>query len=58
MIKLTKELFCSIVKKSLQTDHCRVKVGDKEIDIAGEWKEVDFIGGLEERTGVKFPLEF
>jgi lysyl-tRNA synthetase class 2 len=38
MIALTKELFCSIIKKSLQTDHCRIRVGDKEIDIAGEWK--------------------
>jgi hypothetical protein len=43
MIKLTKELFCSIIKKSLNTDHCRIKVLDKEMDIAGEWKEIDFI---------------
>lgn len=30
----------------------------KQIDFAGEWKEIDFIGGLEEKTGEKFPIEF
>jgi len=58
MITLTKELICAIVKKSLGTDHCRIMVQGKEIDLAGEWKEVDFIGGLEDKIGVKFPIEF
>ena len=56
MVTLTRDLFCSIIKKTFKTDHCRIRVLDKEMDIAGEWTEIDFIGGLEERTGVKFPL--
>jgi hypothetical protein len=40
-------LICSIVKKSLGQDHCKIKVNGKEIDLAAEWKEIDFIGGLE-----------
>ncbi len=58
MAFLTKDLLCPIVRKSLQQDHCRVAFQGGEIDIAGEWLEIDFIGGLEERTGVAFPTEF
>jgi len=30
-------------------------VGGKEIDLEGEWVEVDFIEGLQEKIGVKIP---
>jgi lysyl-tRNA synthetase, class II len=57
-IALTKELLCAMVRKARGREDCLIEVGGRHIDLAGEWKEVDFIQGLEAALGVAFPTEF
>lgn len=55
MIHLTKDLFCNIVRKVKGTAKPTLNIRGKTIDLEQEWKRIDFIGGLEQKTGVTFP---
>lgn len=47
-----------MIRKAKGTERAILEFDDKQIDIEGQWLEIDFIEGLEEATGVKFPTEF
>lgn len=47
-----------MVRKATGSTQAVIHALGKDIDLEGEWKEVEFIGGLEKKTGKIFPTEF
>ena len=47
-----------MVRKATGDNRAVIHALGKDIDLEGEWKEVEFIGGLENKTGKTFPTEF